>query len=135
MNGEKARYCYNKKDAIMTRGYAILSMCILHLFCCLGADVKGTPLIWLSAEKPLVYWFGFFAEICVPTYSICVGYAQTLIDEQGKLSFANNAKRIKKLMINYWIILGMFSIVGLITNRGGYSTESTNIFEKYCPFA
>ena len=121
---------YDKYDAIMTKGYAILSMCVLHLFCCLGADVKGTPLIWLTPQKPLVYWFGFFAEICVPTYSLCAGYAQALMDEKGKLSFRSNLVRIKKLMINYWIIVIMFSTVGIISNRGEVIPQSVPAFLK-----
>ena len=55
---------YNKEDAQMTQGLAVLCMVILHLFCRTGSDVLGTPLIWLNATTPLVYWFGFFAEIC-----------------------------------------------------------------------
>lgn len=123
---------YTKKDAIMTRGYAILCMCVLHLFCCLGADVKGTPLIWLTPEKPLVYWFGFFAEICVPTYSLCAGYAQRLQYENGKFSYLLRAKRVLNLMVNYWIILVIFSIIGLIIGNqampGSLSSFVKSIF-------
>ena len=70
---------YSKADARMTQGLAILCMVILHLFCRVGSDVLGTPLIWLDQTTPLVYWFGFFAEICVPLYSLCAGYAQQLL--------------------------------------------------------
>ena len=117
MKGDNPIHSYDKHDATMTRGYAILSMCLLHLFCCLGSDVKGMPIIWISPEKPLVYFFGFFAEICVPTYSICVGYGQTLMEEEGRLNLGNNIRRIKRLMINYWIILGIFSIVGILAHK------------------
>ena len=55
----------DKNDSVMTRGMAILSMLILHLFCRTGDLVYGTPLIWLNQTTPFVYWFGFFAEICV----------------------------------------------------------------------
>lgn len=60
----------DKNDANMFRGLAILSMLILHLFCRFGDDVYGTPLLWLNEKEPFVYWFGFFAEICVSLYSI-----------------------------------------------------------------
>lgn len=104
---------YNKEDARMTKGMAILCMLILHLFCRTGNDVLGTPLIWLDETTPLVYCFGFFAEICVPIYSLCVGYAQQYMSEQGILSWKGNLQRIKKLMINYWIVLVVFCILGL----------------------
>lgn len=105
---------YDKQDAIMTRGMAILCMVILHLFCRKGADVFGTPLIWLNQDTPLVYWFGFYSEICVSVYSICMGYAQYMLYKNGKASWKDTFSRILKLMINYWIILVMFSIAGLL---------------------
>lgn len=105
---------YNKQDAVMTRGFAILCMVVLHLFCRTGADVFGTPLIWLNSETPLVFWFGFYAEICVSVYSICMGYAQYLLYKEGRTDWRSTGKRILKLMINYWIILILFSIIGLI---------------------
>lgn len=114
----------------MTRGLAITSMLVLHLFCCLGPDVKGTPLIWLNTNKPLVYWFGFFAEICVPLYTLCAGYARELSLENGKDDIRTNGSRILKLLRNYWIVLGVFSILGLITGRGEYIPESPVKFFK-----
>lgn len=110
---------YAKSNAIMTRGYAILSMCILHLFCRLGTDVYGTPLIWLTAEKPLVYLFGFFSEICVPTYSMCAGYALAMQESYrgGRLSFKDKFPKVKTLLINYWIILVLFSVIGIVCGR------------------
>ena len=105
---------YTKQDARMTQGLAILCMLVLHLFCRLGADVYGTPLIWLNDTTPLVYVFGFFAEICVPLYSLIVGYAQELLYEQGRSSWSNRRARILKLMQTYWIIVVLFSAIGLI---------------------
>lgn len=109
---------YTKEDAQMTQGIAILCMVILHLFCRTGSDVLGTPLIWLNESTPLVFWFGFFAEICVPLYSICAGYAQMLLWENGKSSFRSRAGRILRLMRNYWIVLVLFSVLGLIFDNG-----------------
>ena len=109
---------YNKEDAQMTQGLAVLCMVILHLFCRTGSDVLGTPLIWLNATTPLVYWFGFFAEICVPIYSICAGYAQQLLWEKGKSDIRSRAGRILRLLRNYWIVLALFTILGLIFDGG-----------------
>lgn len=105
---------YNKQDAVMTRGFAILCMIVLHLFCRTGSDVFGTPLIWLNSETPLVFWFGFYAEICVSVYSVCMGYAQYLLCSCGESTWKSTGKRILKLMVNYWILLVIFSVIGLM---------------------
>lgn len=108
---------YDKKDATMTRGIAILSMVLLHLFCNKGEDMMYQPLIWLTPEKPLAYWFGFFGEICVPLYSICAGYAGYLMLEKGKAGIKDNGRRAFKLLRNYWIILILFSLLGLLSGH------------------
>lgn len=48
---------YNKNDAQMTQGLAILCMVVLHLFCRQGTDVLGTPLLWLNDTTPFVFLF------------------------------------------------------------------------------
>lgn len=112
---------FNKKDALMTKGVAIISMVVLHLFCRVGEDVYGTPLLWVNDSTPFVYYFGFFAEICVYLYSICAGYAHGLIYEKAKekKKFIGNIKRAIKLLINYWIILFIFCGLGLIFDKSG----------------
>lgn len=92
---------------------AILCMIVLHLFCRTGEDVLGRPLLWINQSTPLVFLFGFFAEICVATYSLCAGYAQQHMYEKNTLSFRSNAKRISKLIVNYWIVLVIFCLLGL----------------------
>lgn len=121
---------YKKQDALMTRGMAILCMVILHLFCRKGADIFGTPLVWINNVTPLVYWFGFYCEICVSIYSICVGYAQYMLYLNGRASIKQTFNRILKLMINYWIILVMFSLAGLIYKKQGIIPGSAVSFIK-----
>ena len=107
-----ANKAYSKQDAVMTKGMAILCMIILHLFCRTGKDVYGKPLIWINSTTPVVFLFGFFAEICVPVYSLCAGYARQYIEEKSRSLWKNNIRRIMKLMVNYWIVLVLFSILG-----------------------
>lgn len=121
---------YSKEDALMTRGLAITCMVVLHLFCKLGDDIAGTPLIWLNDRVPLVFLFGFFAEICVPLYSICAGYAQQLLWEKGERSFRARGVRILRLMKNYWIVLVLFNILGLIFDPHGPMPGSLADFLK-----
>lgn len=108
---------YSKQDAIMMRGFAALCMVILHLFCRQGADVFGQPLIWLNETTPLVFLFGFFAEIAVPLYSISAGYARQITYQRGAESFSNSVKRIIKLLRVYWIVLLLFCILGLYFDK------------------
>lgn len=110
---------YTKDDATMTKGLAILSMLILHLFCRKGSAVLGSPLFWLNEDTPLVYYFGFFSGICVPLYSLCIGYAQQLFIENRTASWKANVIRINRLMINYWIVLFVFCTLGLIFDPYG----------------
>ncbi len=121
---------YGKKEANMTRGLAILSMLILHLFCGKGVDVYGTPLLWITETTPLVYYFGFFAEICVPLYSMCAGYARRISGGYGSCNYKGNLKRIWRLLVNYWIVLVLFSVLGLIFNPTGNIPNSTGDFIK-----
>lgn len=132
-NIEKMRY--SKQDAVMTRGLAILSMVVLHLFCRKGADVYGTPLLWLNETTPFIYWFGFFSEICVSLYSICAGYAQMMIAERESSSDAitlwkKNLQRAWKLIKNYWVVLFLFCGIGLIFDPNGIMPGSFDRFFK-----
>ena len=104
---------FSKKDAKMTKGLAIVCMVVLHLFCRTGSDVFGKPLIWLNKDTPFVYWFGFFAEICVPLYSMCAGYAQQHLYEAGRTGTKATIRRIARLMLNYYLVLGLFTMICL----------------------
>ena len=122
---------YSKKEAKMTQGFAILCMLVLHLFCRKGDDVLGFPLIWLNEDTPLVYVFGFFAEICVIIYSICAGYAQYVMYLQNKLTYRSNLKRVLKLMIKYWIVLALFSLIAIIRgSECGLSVTPSNFVQN-----
>ncbi|MBR0414997.1 MAG: acyltransferase [Clostridia bacterium] len=124
------RIIYAKQEAVMTRGLAILAMVCLHLFCRLAPGLPYQPVIWLSETKPLVYWLGFFGEICVPIYSLCAGYAQFLLLQKNKTHFRDNGRRILKLMKNYWIILALFCLLGLFFDKSGSVPGSWSDFIK-----
>lgn len=122
----------SRKDTKMTKGLAIVSMVILHLFCRKGADVYGTPLLWINDTTPFVYYLGFLAEICVPMYCLCSGYAHYRLGETGGLTVKRNSKRLLKFLINFWIVLAFFSIVGLIVKSedipGSFTEFLGNVF-------
>lgn len=60
-----------RKDIKMTQGLAILTMVSLHLFCRLGTDVYGTPLLWLNSTTPAVYILDCLYSVC--SYRSCCG--------------------------------------------------------------
>ncbi|MBR2669793.1 MAG: acyltransferase family protein [Solobacterium sp.] len=115
----------------MTKGMAILCMVVLHLFCRKGTDVYGTPLLWVSPGVPLAYWFGFYSEICVHIYSICAGYAlyrgYTLFSERGR-AYISSIHRLPRLLLNYWIVVCLFSVVGLLVRSQNNIPGSFNDF-------
>lgn len=122
----------NKKDIKITKGLAIVSMVVLHLFCRKGADVYGTPLLWINNDTPFVYYLGFLAEICVPMYCLCSGYAHYRLGETNGLTVKRNSKRILKFLINFWIVLIIFSVAGIIAKSDtipvSFSTFLGNAF-------
>lgn len=123
---------YGKKEAKMTQGFAILCMLVLHLFCRKGNDVLGTPLIWLNDDTPLVYVFGFFSEICVMIYAMCTGYAQYVLNEKKQLIYKMNLKRILQLLLNYWVVLVIFSVIAVIRgSECGLSVTPINFLQNF----
>ncbi len=103
---------FNKNDAKMTKGLAILCMVILHLFQRLS-DLPYTPLLYIGGN-PFVYYLGLLADATVPTYCFCMGYSHFLSgkkDENNLLK--NNVRRLLPFMINYWLIVIIISIAGL----------------------
>lgn len=98
----------SKKDIKLTKGLAIISMVVMHLFCRKGADVYGTPLLWINSDTPFVYFLGYLAEICLPIYCLCSGYAHYRLGETNGLTVKKNSKRVLKFSINFLIVLIIF---------------------------
>lgn len=102
---------FTKQDAKMTKGLAILAMVILHLFQRLS-DLPYTPLLYFGGA-PFVYYLGLLADLTVPTYCFCMGYSHYLSSQKNN-GLKSNLKRLLSFMINYWIIIVLISIAGLI---------------------
>lgn len=105
-------------------------MVVLHLFCRKGGDVYGTPLLWINDTTPFVYYLGFLAEICVPMYCLCSGYAHYRLGETNGLTVKRNSKRLLKFLINFWIVLAIFSIVGLIVKSEDIPVSFTEFLDN-----
>lgn len=129
---------YTKQDALMTKGMAILFMVILHLFFRERSVVLGTPLLWFNEDIPVIYWLGFYGEICVTVYCLCIGYAQYMLYKDGKATWILTSRRVFRILVNYWIILVIFCFAGLLytaqTNIPGSLSEfikNVFLFHRY----
>lgn len=107
----------SKQDMRKTKGLAILFMVVLHLFQRLDYQGVYEPVLYICG-KPLAYYIGLLSDCCVAIYCFCSGYAQYLLYEKlGRENFKNNIFRLGKLLINYWLIVLIFSGLGLILNN------------------
>jgi hypothetical protein len=122
-----------KQDTKMTKGLAIIFMVLLHLFC------RKTDLpyecIKTTGGVPLVYYIGLLGDCCVAIYCFCSGYALGIINQKisdTKQYYISRLKSVFKLMINYWVVLVLFSVVGLITKNevipGSLKSFVLNVF-------
>ena len=101
------------------------------MFCRKGADVYGTPLIWINSQVPLVYYLGFLSEIPLTLYCLCSGYAHYRLGETNGLTIKRNANRLLKFLLNFWIICILFSVVGLIFKNNTIPKNILTFFENF----
>jgi surface polysaccharide O-acyltransferase-like enzyme len=122
---------FSKNDMTRLKGMAILCMLCLHLFC--RKIVNG---LYVTAPTwhgiPLIYYLGLFSDVCVPIYCFASGYGLfiTLSKQQG-LGMKKNIARIFKLLTNYWIILILFVLLGLLIGKEGYPGSPTNFVMNF----
>lgn len=115
------------KDNQMAKGVAILGMLMLHLFCRVGV-LPYEPQMYVGGT-PLVYFLGLFGDLCVPTYCFCSGYAQMILREKEQdMYFRQSGTRLMKFLLNYWIVLIVFSLVGLLFDKSGQIPGSLGVF-------
>lgn len=95
-------------------------MLCLHLF---NRDYKGLfqPVFFIG-NQPLIYYISLFCDACLPIFAFVSGYGLYYKYQQNRSTFAKeNLIRLKKLYINYWIIILIFPIMlGLILNLSDY---------------
>lgn len=103
-------------------------MLCLHLF---NRDYRGLfePLIFIGSQ-PLSYYISLFSDACVSIFAFVSGYGLYLKFHQRKNSFfQDNIKRLRKLYINYWLIIFLFVIVlGYLLDKDGYPGSFLKLF-------
>ncbi|WP_051435922.1 acyltransferase [Tenacibaculum sp. 47A_GOM-205m] len=102
------------------KSIAILMMLCLHLF---NRDYQGifNPLIFIG-KQPLSYYISLFSDACVPIFAFVSGYGLFYKYQQNKNDYLKgNYIRLKKLYINYWVVLVLFAVfLGFLLNKDGY---------------
>lgn len=94
------------------KAIAILFMLMLHLFNTLNYQNLFTPLAF-AGEKPLIYYVSLFGDSCVPMFCFVSGYGLFYkYTKKPETYLRDNMTRLKKIYINYWVILLLF-VVGL----------------------
>lgn len=118
---------FTKYDSQMAKGIAIIGMVMLHLFCRLG-ELPYSPLIWLG-DIPLVYYLGLLGDMCVPIFCFCSGYAHYLLSEEFAKEYKNRIpKKLLRFICNYWLVVVLFSTVGLILGKQDIIPKSLSEF-------
>lgn len=121
---------FTKADSKAIQGIAILCMVMLHLFCRKGNLPYHVSI--MIKDVPLIYYLALWGDQCVALYCFCAGYAGHLMQESKSRQeyWKSTGKRLVKLMINYWIIVILFSCVGAIFDSSGNIPGSLTQFLK-----
>lgn len=122
---------FSKQDMKILKGVAIMMMLALHLFC--RKVVNGLYDTFPTVHGvPLIYYLALFCDACVPIYCFASGYGlyvslSNIKDGKTKKNF----KRIFKLLINYWIILLLFVLIGFIAGVPEYPGHASTFFMNF----
>ena len=103
-----------KKDAKMAQGLAIIGMVMLHLFCRLE-DLPYDVHLHVG-NTPFIYYLGLFGDMCIPVFCFCSGYAQSVLSNRDQRYNKNRYNRILKFIEHFWIVLILFSIIGVLVH-------------------
>jgi len=92
-----------KVQANFIKAFAILFMLCLHLF---NRDYYGLyqPIL-LIAGHPLAYYLGLLSDACVPMFCFVTGFGMFEQCQLGTLSFKLIFKRLKRVLVHFWVLL------------------------------
>lgn len=116
-----------KNDTQKCKGIAIIGMVMLHMFCRLD-NLPYSPLIWIG-NTPLIYYLGLLGDVCVPIFCFCSGYAHYLLYDQFGKKYKNRIpNKLLRFLCNYWIVVILFSLLGLICGKSAVIPGSLSEF-------
>ena len=116
-----------KEDNLIAKGIGIIGMVLLHLFCRQG-ELPYCPMIWVG-DTPLIYYIGLLGDMCVPIFCFCSGYAQFMLYEKTNKQYIRSIfEKLLRFMCNFWIIVILFSVIGVIFNKSNIMPCSISEF-------
>lgn len=111
----------DKNEHKSFQGLFVLLMIILHLFCNLNMSNAYKPIIYIF-NIPISYYIAILGDCCVFGFAFLSGYSLTLLDEKenfkNKDYYKKQFKKIIRLLVNYWIILLLFSLISILISNG-----------------
>lgn len=110
---------FDKNKSNYIKGFAIVLMIIHHLFAFENRIenveyISIIPNLYPTIESRI----GIFSRICVPIYLFISGYGLYYsYKNKDNVEYKSILNRIWNLLKVYWIILIIFLIIGLVTNK------------------
>lgn len=115
----------SKNDSKMLQGLSVLAMVCLHLF---DRDYTGlfTPLLFVGGV-PMSFYLGQLSDFCVFGFAFLSGYVHMMQFDQAGY-YKRRLKGLLSVFCSYWLILVVFSIVGITIGQGDYMPGSLKKF-------
>lgn len=117
----------SKSEIKSIQGLSVLAMLCLHLFCRYNYEGLYSPLIYFFGY-PISFYMAQISDFCVMGFAFCSGYANYLLLETDQFYFRNRIKSLLKLIVNFWIVLILFTLVSLAIGNGAKIPGSLNAF-------
>lgn len=120
----------SKQDSNFLKGIALILLLIHHLFYIQNGLFEDIYLF----HRPIVHYLGLACKVCVAIFVFLSGYACSLTVKINQKSdiFRFYLIRLKKLLLNYWLIWILFVPVGIfIFNRTFQDVYHDNLFLNF----
>lgn len=101
-----------KENTKILQSIAILFMFGLHLFNRYDISDYYDVHLYVRSGMPLLTYISYIFDACVPIYLFCSGYGLYISEKDKPSDFKAKFNRILRLLIRFWIILGLTCIVG-----------------------
>lgn len=116
-----------KNDSKMLQGLSVLAMVWLHLF---DRDYTGlfTPFVF-AGGAPLTFYIAQLSDFCVFGFAFLSGYAH--MTQYGQAGYyKRRLKGLLSVFCSYWLILIVFSVVGMLIGQADFIPGSFGKFVR-----
>jgi len=118
----------SKEESKMIQGLSVLAMVCLHLFDRHDYQDLYVPLLYIK-DIPLSFYFGQLSDFCVMGFAFCSGYGH-LKSFSTPQYYKRSIIRLFSLYSNFWIILILFSLIGVIAGQSSFIPGNAITFIK-----